>query len=489
MKSSDHEESLDPLDWAPTRALAHRMIDDAVTHLSTLRERPVWQQMPEAVRASFKAPLPLGPTPLDQVYEEMRRNLLPYAMGNVHPRFWGWYMGASNFTGALGDFLAAIDGSNLGGGDTAAAATDRQVVAWLRDMMDFPATASGTLTSGGSMANMVGLMVARNTMAGVDVRAEGITALPQALCFYTSDQAHTAHQKALEVLGLGSKSLRLIPSDKAFRMDVAALTAAIAEDRAAGRKPACVIATAGTTNTGSIDDLPAIGALCQREGLWFHIDGCIGALVRIAPVNRTLVAGLERADSLALDPHKWMHTPFEAGCALVRDAKKHRNAFALHGEYLEEKPRGLAAGEFLADYSFELSRGFKALKIWMSLKEQGVEKFGRLIDQNIAQGAYLTRRIEAEPKLELMAPTAINIVCFRYRPAGADEAAIKALNTELMLRIQESGLALPTDTTVRGRYSLRVAFNHHRTVQADIDLFLAEVLRLGALLENSPKTP
>jgi aromatic-L-amino-acid/L-tryptophan decarboxylase len=485
--SKDPEETLDPLDWTPTRALAHRMVDDAVAHLSTLRDRPAWQPMPDEVRASFKAPLPLGPTPLDQVYEEMRRNLVPYAMGNVHPRFWGWYMGASNFTGALGDFLAAIDGSNLGGGDTAAAATDRQVVAWLREMMGFPATASGTLTSGGSMANMVGLTVARNTMAGVNVRAEGITALPKEMRFYTSDQAHTAHQKALEILGLGSKSLRLIPSDKAFRMNVAALEAAIAEDRAAGRKPVCVIATAGTTNTGSIDDLPAIGALCKREGLWFHIDGCIGALIRIAPVNRGLVAGLEQADSLALDPHKWMHTPFEAGCALVRDGKKHRDSFAIHGDYLEEKPRGLASGEFLADYSFELSRGFKALKIWMSLKEQGVEKFGRLIDQNIAQGAYLTRLIATEPRLELMAPTAINIVCFRYHAAGADEAATKALNTELMLRIQETGVAVPTDTTVHGRYCLRVAFNHYRTIQSDIDLFVAEVLRIGALLEKAPK--
>lgn len=462
------------------------MIDDAVTHLSTLRDRPAWQPMPARVRASFKAPLPMGPSPLNQVYDELRQNLTPYAMGNVHPRFWGWYMGSSNFTGALGDFLAAIDGSNLGGGDTAAAATDRQVVAWLREMMGFPDTASGTLTSGGSMANMVGLTVARNTMAGVDVRAEGITALPKEMRFYTSDQAHTAHQKALEILGLGSKSLRLIASDHAFRMNIAALEAAIAEDRAAGRRPVCVIAAAGTTNTGAIDDLPAIGALCKREGLWFHIDGCIGALIRIAPVNRGLVVGLEQADSLALDPHKWMHTPFEAGCALVRDAKKHRDTFAIHGDYLEEKPRGLASGEFLADYSFELSRGFKALKIWMSLKEQGVEKFGRLIDQNIAQGAYLTRLIAAEPRLELMAPTSINIVCFRYRAAGADEAATKALNTEIMLRIQEAGFAVPTDTTVHGRYALRVAINNHRTTRADLDLFIAEVLRWGAALETSP---
>ncbi len=464
------------------------MVDDAITHLRTVRDRPVWQSMPEDVRASYHAPLPMGPMPLERVYAEMQRNLQPYAMGNIHPRFWGWYMGAGNFTGALGDFLAAIDGSNLGGGDTAAAATDRQVVAWLTEMMGFPATASGTLTSGGSMANMVGLTVARNALAGVDVRTEGITALPRGLRFYTSDQAHTAHQKALEILGLGSRSLRLVASDEAFRMDLNALAAAIAEDRAAGRQPVAVIAAAGTTNTGAIDDLKAIGALCRREGLWFHIDGCIGALIKIAPGHRHLVDGLEQADSVALDPHKWMHTPFEAGCALVRNAELHRNTLALHGEYLEEKPRGLAAGEFLSDYSFELSRGFKALKIWMSLKEQGVEKFGRLIDQNIEQGRYLTAQIAKHPRLKLMAPTSINIVCFRYEVAGADEATTKALNTEIMLRIQEAGTAMPSDTTVRGHHALRVAINNHRTTLADLDLFLTEVVRHGTELEQSMRS-
>lgn len=464
------------------------MVDDAITHLRTVRDRPVWQSMPVDVRASYHAPLPMGPMPLERVYEEMQRNLQPYAMGNIHPRFWGWYMGAGNFTGALGDFLAAIDGSNLGGGDTAAAATDRQVVAWLKEMMGFPATASGTLTSGGSMANMVGLTVARNALAGVDVRTEGITALSRDLRFYTSDQAHTAHQKALEILGLGSRSLRLVASDEAFRMDLNALAAAIAEDRAAGRQPVAVIAAAGTTNTGAIDDLKAIGALCRREGLWFHIDGCIGALIKIAPGHRHLVDGLEQADSVALDPHKWMHTPFEAGCALVRNAELHRNTLALHGEYLEEKPRGLAAGEFLSDYSFELSRGFKALKIWMSLKEQGVEKFGRLIDQNIEQGRYLTAQIAKHPRLKLMAPTSINIVCFRYEVAGADEATTKALNTEIMLRIQEAGTAMPSDTTVRGHHALRVAINNHRTTLADLDLFLTEVVRHGTELEQSMRS-
>ncbi len=484
LMKNEPEETLDPDDWSAARALAHKIVDDAVLHLSSVRDRPVWQEMPEAVRAAYLTPLPEQAARLEDVYREMSENLMPYPMGNIHPRFWGWYMGASNFTGALGDFIAAIDGSNLGGGNTAAAQLDRQVVNWLKAMLDFPTTASGTLTSGGSMANMVGLTVARNTMAGVDVRVEGVTSLPQPLRYYASDQAHSCHQKAMETLGLGSRALRHIASDAAFRMDIASLEHAIAEDRAVGLRPVCVIATAGTTNTGSIDDMRAIADVCRREGLWFHVDGCIGALIKIAPVNRQMVDGIETADSIALDPHKWLHAPFEAGCALVRDARKHYGAFSLHPEYLEEKPRGVAAGEYLFDYGFELSRGFKALKIWMSLKEQGVAKFGRLIDQNIAQGAYLTELVAADPMLELMAPTAINIVCFRYRGDGGSEEALKALNTELMLRLQEAGTAVPTDTIVHGRHCLRVAINNHRTRREDLQLLISETVKLGRALER-----
>jgi aromatic-L-amino-acid/L-tryptophan decarboxylase len=478
------EITLDPEDWAKAQAVAYRAVDDAISHLQTLRDRAVWQPMPDAMRAGFRTTVPIHATPLADVYAEMRATVLAHPMGNIHPRFFGWYMGASNFTGALADFIAAIDGSNLGGGDTAAAATDCQVVDWLKEMMGFPASAGGTLTSGGSMANMVGLTVARNAMAGVDVRVEGVTNLPRPLRFYASDQVHSAHQKSVETLGLGSRALRLVPTDADYRMDVAALAAMIAEDRAAGFRPACVIATAGTTNTGAIDPLPAIADLCAREGLWFHIDGCIGALIRIAPQNAALVNGLDRADSVALDPHKWLQTPFECGCALVRDRQRHFETFNLHGAYLQQQTRGLAAAEFLGDYGFELSRGFKALKLWMSLKEQGVEKFGALIDQHIAMGAYLADRIRADARLELMAPVAINIVCYRFVGRGGTEAELHALNTEIMLRIQESGVAVPTDTTLRGRHCLRAAINSHRTRYADLDLLVAEVIRQGEALQG-----
>ena len=476
--------SLDPDDWAEARAVAHRMVDDAIAHLTEVRQRAVWQPLPEETKAQYQTDVPQDPTPLAEIYDGLRATLMRYPMGNVHPRFFGWYMGSSNFTGALADFLAAIDGSNLGGGDTAAAATDLQVVDWLRDLMGFPAGAGGTLTSGGSMANLVGLTVARNAMAGVDVRLEGVADLPRPLRFYASDQVHSAHQKSMEMLGLGSKALRQVPTDDDFRMDVATLARMIAEDRAAGLQPACVIATAGTTNSGSIDDLVAIGALCKREGIWFHIDGCIGAFLRMAPTSRALVAGLEHADSLALDPHKWLQTPFDCGCALVRDGKRQYDSFTLHGDYLQVTTRGILAGPFMADYSFELSRGFRALKLWMALKEHGVARFGALIDQHVAIAHAFANRVRAEPRLELMAPAPINIVCFRYRGTGGTEAELHALNHEIMLRIQESGVAMPTDTTLRGRYSLRAAIVNHRTRPEDLELLMAEVLRHGAALQD-----
>lgn len=478
----DLQETLDPADWDATRTLAHRMVDDAIDRLRDVRDRPVWRAMPAAVRAAYETRAPHDPQPLEQVYSEISDRLMPYSMGNIHPRFWMWYMGAGNLTGALGDFLAAVEGSNLGGGNTAASLMDRQVTDWIRDMVGFPEGASGTLVNGGSMANIIGLMAARNAMAGVDLRQVGVASMPRPLKFYASDQVHNCHLKAMNLLGLGKTSLRKVPSDDGLRMNLGLLGEAIQADRARGDRPACVIATAGTTNTGSIDDLSAIADLCAREGLWLHVDGCIGALTTIAPRNRHLVAGIERADSLALDLHKGLHAPFDVGCALLRNRAQHRQTFAEDAEYLQTMSRGIAAAEFLHDYNLETTRGFRALKIWMVLKEHGTEKFGRLIDQGIAQAAYLTEAIARQPALELMAPTVIDIVCFRFNPGGLDQDSLRDVNIEIMLRMQEAGIAALSDTTVRDRHCLRAAICNHRTRYADLDLLVDEVVRIGGQL-------
>ncbi len=252
------EETLDPADWEAMRITAHRMVDEAITRLSEVRDAPVWQDMPEPVRAAYKEPVPLTGQPLDKVYDEIKTNLIPYPMGNIHPRFWMWYMGSSNFTGAMGDFLAAILGSNLGGGNHAAALMDRQVVDWLKTMTGFPAEASGTLTSGGSVANLIGLTVARNEALGQQkIREHGLGNAK--LAFYASDQVHGCHMTAMEVLGLGRGSLRLIPSKADYTLDITKLRQQITADRTNGIQPVAIIATAGTINTGAIDDLPAPG--------------------------------------------------------------------------------------------------------------------------------------------------------------------------------------------------------------------------------------
>jgi aromatic-L-amino-acid/L-tryptophan decarboxylase len=476
--------TLDPGDWAEFRAVAHAAIDDATDRIRSLREGAVWTPMPDAVRAAFSGPVPARPRPLGEVYDEVASQVIPYAMGNQHPRFWAWYMGAGDLTGALADFLAAVDGSNLGGGDTAANLVDQQVTAWIVEMMGFPEASSGALVSGGSMANIIGLTAARNAMAGIDLRQDGVAQMERPLAFYASDQVHSCHHKAMNLLGLGARALRHVPTDDAFRIDVRALRETIAADRRAGVQPACVIATAGSTNTGSIDDLPAIADLCRREEIWMHVDGCIGALIAIAPGNAHLVGGMGRADSLALDLHKWLHAPFDVGCVLIRDRAVHRETFAENAEYLQRAARGLAAGEFLHDYTLETTRGFRALKVWMMLKHHGVEMFGRLIDRNIAQARYLARIVEADPSLELMAPAATSVVCFRFNPGGLTEDGLRALNTELLLRLQESGLAVPSETTLRGRYSLRAAFCNHRTRRSDVERLAAAIGQLGRELSR-----
>jgi glutamate/tyrosine decarboxylase-like PLP-dependent enzyme len=472
--------SLDPTDWEAFRSLAHRAVDDAIDDLATVRGRPVWQPLPDEVVARFHAPLPMSPQDPAAVYQEFRESVAPFSMGNTHPRFWAWYMGAGTAFGALGDFLAAMLNPNMGGGNHIGNHVEAQVVDWCKEIVGLPPSAGGLLVSGASMANLVGLAVARNATAGIDLRTEGVQGLTARTTWYASTEVHSCIQKAIELLGLGSRALRKVPVDPGYRIDLGKLEAMIAADRAAGLKPCGVIGTAATINTGSVDDLGALADLCAREKLWFHVDGAIGAVLALSTSHRGLVAGIERADSVALDLHKWLQVPFEAGCALVRDRQLHRNAFALTPEYLEKTERGLASGPlWFSEYGVQLSRGFRALKVWMSFKEHGLARYGALIDRNIAQAKLLARLVEQSPDLELMAPTVVNIVCFRYNPGGLDAPRLNALNEELLIRLHESGIAAPSYTTLGGNYCLRAAIANHRTRDEDLPLLVEAVRRLG----------
>jgi glutamate/tyrosine decarboxylase-like PLP-dependent enzyme len=477
------EESLDPTDWREMRELGRRMTDDMLSYLETVRERPVWQPIPEEVKAYFKQRLPLEPQGPEQAYEDFLQNVLPHPMGNIHPRFWGWVIGTGTPLGMLAEMLAAGMNPNTGGADQVATYVELQVLDWCKEMLGYPAAASGLLVSGGSMANLVGLTVARNTKANFDLRTHGVHASPQRMTLYGSREMHSSLQKAVELLGLGSDALRQIAVNEDFQMDLQALERAISEDRQAGHQPFCVIGNAGTVNTGATDNLNQIADICEREGLWYHVDGAFGALAVLSSELSSLVAGMERADSLAFDLHKWMYMPYEVGCVLVRQEEAHRQAFSLTPDYLTHSDRGLAAGSiWFSDYGVQLSRGFRALKVWMSMKEHGLKKYGRLIQQNVDQARYLASLVENTTELQLLAPVPLNIVCFRYVAEDLDDERLNELNRELLIKLHESGVAAPSYTMIEGRYSLRVAITNHRSRRQDFEVLVKEIMRLGKSL-------
>jgi len=474
------EESLDPEDWDELRALGHRMVDDMLTYLQTVRERPVWQPVPDRVKEQLKTPLPVEPQSAGEAYQDFVDQILPYPLGNIHPRFWGWVVGTGTPFGVLAEMLAATMNPNLGGGDHVANYVERQVLDWCKEMLGFPPDASGILVSGGSMANFVGLTVARNSRAGFDIRTQGVAAAPKPLTFYGSVEMHSCLQKAVELLGLGNDALRRIPVNADYQIDLDALERVIQSDRAAGYQPIGVIGNAGTVNTGAIDDLTAIADLCQRDKLWFHVDGAFGALAAVSPELKPLLKGMERADSIAFDLHKWMYMPIEVGCTLVRSEEAHRHAFSVTPEYLSHFERGVAGGtRWFSEYGLQLTRGFRALKVWLSIKEHGIDKYGRLIKQNVDQCRYLVDLIESTPELELLAPAPLNIVCFRYRAAGFDDNMLNQLNQQIMFELHEQGIAAPTYTTLNGKFAIRVAHTNHRTRREDFEVLVREAVRIG----------
>jgi glutamate/tyrosine decarboxylase-like PLP-dependent enzyme len=480
-RPAEGEGSLDPSDWSSLRAQGHRMLDDILDYMQHIRECPVWQPIPDSVRRRFRDDVPTAPADLAAVHDEFMHHVLPFATGNVHPGFMGWVHGGGTPVGMLAEMLAAGVNANLGGRDHMPIEVERQLVQWVRTIFGFPESASGLFVTGTSIANFIGVLVARAGTLGTAVRKTGVAAAPARLVAYTSAAAHGCISQAMDMCGLGTDALRVVATDGHHRLDLRALAERVAADRGAGATPFLVVGTAGTVDIGAIDDLSALADFAKREKMWFHVDGAFGALGILAPDIAPRLAGIERADSLAFDFHKWGQVPYDAGFILVRDGELHRATFASDAAYLRRETRGLAAGSpWPCDFGPDLSRGFRALKTWFTLKTYGTAAIGNSISRTCALARDLAAEVSAHPALELLAPVELNIVCFGYRCADADR-----VNAEIAVALQESGIVAPSTTRVGGRLALRAAIVNHRTSAHDIRALVNASVAIGAAVAGS----
>lgn len=470
---------LDPADWVEYRREAHRLLDLCVDHLVAVRERP-WQPVDERARVAMALGEARKGSGLAPLVDALANDVMPYSTGNTHPRFFGWVHGTGLASGLLAEMVASTMNSNCGGRDHGAVYIEREVIAWCRSCFGFPAGSSGVLVTGTSQATVIALAVARQCALGATTRRDGIAGTPK-LRAYAATGVHNAVTKALELLGLGSAALRTIEKRPGGGMDLAALAEALVQDRAEGRLPFCVIGTAGSVDLGEFDDLEALATLCVREGLWFHVDGAFGAWAQLAaPPWRDLVRGIDRADSLAFDFHKWMYVQYDCGAVLVRDEAQHRAAFAARPAYLAAQAQGLGGGEpWYCDYGVDLSRGFRALKVWSALRAHGADALGRAITRNCLLARHMADRVSATLGLQLSAEVKLNVCCFRVVPAGHDEEEADALNSAIAQRLQLSGEAVFSTTKIRGRTVLRAAIVNHRTTEVDVEHAVAAVAAMA----------
>lgn len=458
---------LDPDDWGAFRVEARRMLDAAISQMQVARDRP-WQPVPEDLEARYA----IGQADQGDLVARLVEEVLPHHGGNIHPRFWGWVQGTGLASDLIAGMAAAAVNANCGGRDHGANRMERAVIDWTRQAMGFAEGASGVFTSGTSQATVLAFQAAR-VRAVPDLRQSGQG--DRRLTAYAGAGVHNATLKALELLGVGSQNLRRVPL-RDGRMDPQALRAMLAEDRAAGAMPFLIVGTAGSVDLGLFDDLNALADLAVAEGLWLHVDGAFGAWTRLAEAPwRGLSDGIERADSLALDFHKWMYVGYDCGLVLMRDAAAHRAAFAARPSYLAGAEAGLAGGErWFCDYGIDLSRGNRAIKVWCALEMFGAAAFAAAITDNCRQAAQMAAQVEARDGIALMHPVVSNICVFT---AAAEETPERQsqINTQIAMALQLTGSAVFSTTDVAGTTCLRAAITNHRTRDEDITAALDAV--------------
>jgi len=457
------DETLDPKDWGSMKKLAKKMAEDMIDYQETIEERPILKPKTEQIIEYFKQPAPEEPLGPEKTYEEFQEYFVQNKGSYIaHPCLWGGVVGQGTALGALADMWSS--GMNAQTGSLEITFDlEMQVLQWIKEMIEYPLDSSGILGSGGSMANLIGLNVARNSMAGFDVNELGCN---RNLIFYGSTENHVSIQRDLEVLGVGNKNLRVIPTDEEYKIDIGLLKEQVEKDRKDGLTPVCVIGNSGSTNVGAIDDLDALASFCKEENLWFHVDGAFGAWVKLSPKYRHMVKGQEKADSIAIDLHKWMYMPYGIGCTLVKDEDAHYNTYQMNPVYVPHTSRTLS------DFTFEQSRSLRALKAWMSIKEHGVGKYRRQIEKNIDQAKYLGKLVEESPLLELVAPVNLNVVCMRHYVDGLSEDELSILNNKIFsMMFQDPKFGFLT-SKLNEKVFMRICITNHRTKFEHIDQFI-----------------
>jgi aromatic-L-amino-acid decarboxylase len=476
------------MDAGEFRRVGHALVDSIAAFLDALPRKPVTPgEGPVAVRALLDAerPLPSAGTPAADLLQSAGELLFEHSLFNGHPRFFGYITSAPAPIGILGDFLAAAVNANVGGWRLGPMATEieAQAVRWVAELIGYPRTCGGLFVSGGNMANFVGLLAARAAAADWDLRKGGVAgAGSRPLRVYASAETHTWIQKASDLAGIGTDAIRWLPTAPDLRVDVDALRAALARDGAAGEQPMMVVGTAGSVSTGAIDPLIEIAAICRELGVWFHVDGAYGAFAAAVPGATRDLEALALADSVAVDPHKWLYTPLEAGCILVRDPEKLRSAFAYHPPYYHF---GEEATNYV-DFGPQNSRGFRALKVWLSLRHAGRDGHVQAIAEDIRLSERLFAAVQAHPELQAVTQS-LSITTFRYVPTDlrpASEASepdpyLNALNEALLEEIQRSGEVFVSNAVVHGSYLLRACIVNFHTTAADVDALPSIVVRLG----------
>jgi len=486
------------MDAATFRSLGHRLVDQVAGLLESVPLGPVTRdESPSAVRQALSLTGPLPESGMDPglLLDQTAQLLFAHSLFNGHPRFFGYITAPPAPIGILGDFLAAAVNPNVGAWTLSPAATEieSQTVQWIASLIGYPVNCGGLLVSGGNMANFVCFLAARAAKAGRDVRERGVYAESgRRLRVYGSNETHTWIQKAADLSGLGTASIRWVPTDEKQRMDVAALRRQIEADAAQGDVPCLVVGTAGSVSTGAVDPLPEISALCKEYGVWFHVDGAYGGFAAAVPQAPDDLHGLTQADSVAVDPHKWLYAPLEAGCALVRDPEMLRAAFAYHPPYYHFEERVTN----YVDYGPQNSRGFRALKVWLALRQVGAAGYRKMIADDIHLSQAMARAISRHAELELVTQD-LSITTFRYVPldlrANTQEAQVQlyldALNREILDRLQRGGETFVSNAVVGGRYVLRACIVNFHTSQADVEALPGIVARIGRTADAQLRPP